>query len=62
LGWQFFSTHDKKIIRWTELRTLAQVRPPERLRLFESLAVAVDVQNPLLRLNGCTRVYGHKKV
>src|SRR6476619_671332 len=25
LGWQFFSTHDEKIVRWTELRTLAQV-------------------------------------
>jgi len=61
LGWQFFSTHDEKIVRWTELRTLAQVRPPERLRLFESLAVAVDVQNPLLKTNGCTRIYGPQK-
>jgi glycerate kinase len=61
LGWQFFSTHDEKIVRWTELRTLAQVRPPDQLRLFETLDVAVDVQNPLLGTNGCTRVYGPQK-
>src|SRR5207247_4351190 len=61
LGWQFFSTHDVRIVRWTELRTLAQVRPPERLRLFESLMVAVDVQNPLLGAKGCTRIYGPQK-
>ena len=61
LGWQFFSTHDEKIVRWTELRTLAQVRPPEILRPFKSLIVAVDVQNPLLGANGCTRIYGPQK-
>ncbi len=61
LGWQFFSKRDEKIVRWTELRTLAQVRPPERLRFFESLIVAVDVQNPLVGPTGCTRVYGPQK-
>jgi len=61
LGWQFLSTHDEKIVRWTELRTLAQVRPPERLRPFDSLIVAVDVANPLLGPNGCTRIYGPQK-
>ena len=61
LGWQFFSVRDEKIVRWTELRKLAQVRPPESIPLFDSLAVAVDVQNPLLGRNGCTRVYGPQK-
>lgn len=61
LGWQFFSTHDEKIVRWTELWTLAQARPPEQSRWFEELVVAVDVQNPLLGPNGCTRTYGPQK-
>jgi glycerate kinase len=61
LGWQFFNTHDEKILRWTELHSLAQVRPPERHELFPETIVAVDVQNPLLGPNGCTRVYGPQK-
>jgi glycerate kinase len=61
VGWQFFGKHDEKLTRWTELRDLAQVRPPEQPRLFESLSVAVDVQNPLLGPNGCTRIYGPQK-
>lgn len=61
LGWQFFDTHDEKIERWTELRTLAQVRPPDETKLFDELVVAVDVQNPLLGDKGCTRVYGPQK-
>ena len=61
LGWQFFNTHDTKIARWTELRTLAQARPPSTPKLFEELLVAVDVQNPLLGPEGCTRIYGPQK-
>jgi glycerate kinase len=61
LGWQFFGTHDKKIVRWTELRALAQVRPPDRPQLFKEIIVAVDVQNPLLGPQGCTRIYGPQK-
>ena len=61
MGWQFFSSRDTKIVRWTELHSLAQIRPPERTQLFESFAVAVDVQNPLLGLNGCSRIYGPQK-
>ena len=61
LGWQFFGTHDKKITRWTELHTLAQVRPPDRPKLFKEIVVAVDVQNPLLGPQGCTRIYGPQK-
>jgi glycerate kinase len=61
LGWQFFDTHDEKITRWTELHALAQVRPPDQTKLIEELVVAVDVQNPLLGVKGCTRVYGPQK-
>lgn len=61
LGWQFFNVHDERIARWTELHTLAQVRPPESPQLFKELIVAVDVQNPLLGPGGCTRIYGPQK-
>ena len=61
LGWQFFNDHDKKILRWTELHSLAQIRPPDKQRLFERVTVAVDVRNPLLGPQGCTRIYGPQK-
>ena len=61
LGWQFFNDHDNKILRWTELHSLAQIRPPDKQRLFERVTVAVDVQNPLLGPQGCTRIYGPQK-
>ena len=61
LGWQFFNTHDEKILRWTELHSLAQVRPPDQMRLPAEIVVAVDVQNPLLGPTGCTRIYGPQK-
>jgi glycerate 2-kinase len=61
LGWQFFNRHDETIERWTELHALAEIRPPDKLKLFRELIVAVDVQNPLLGAQGCTRVYGPQK-
>jgi glycerate 2-kinase len=61
LGWQFFNNHDEKILRWTALHALAQIRPPDKQRLFERVTVAVDVQNPLLGPQGCTRIYGPQK-
>ena len=61
LGWQFFNDRDEKILRWTELHSLAQIRPPDSPRWFERLIVAVDVQNPLLGPQGCTRIYGPQK-
>ncbi len=61
LGWQFFNAHKENLNRWTDLQTLEVVRPPERLRLFESLTVAVDVHNPLLGPEGCSRIYGPQK-
>lgn len=61
LGWQFFDNRDQKILRWTVLHSLAQIRPPDRRLPFERMTVAVDVQNPLLGPHGCTRVYGPQK-
>src|SRR5262249_25403301 len=61
LGWEFFHSHDEKITRWTELHDLAAVRPPQRAKPMEDFTVAVDVQNPLLGPEGCTRVYGPQK-
>jgi glycerate kinase len=61
LGWQFFDTRDQKIIRWTELHSLAQIRPADQPLRFNELIVAVDVQNPLLGPTGCTRIYGPQK-
>jgi glycerate kinase len=61
LGWQFFNAHEENLARWTELRDLAAIRPPGRGMLFEELIVAVDVRNPLLGPDGCSRVYGPQK-
>ncbi len=61
LGWKFFNRAGKELTRWTELHTLAKVRPPPRKRWFKQLIVAVDVQNPLLGQRGATRVYGPQK-
>src|SRR5262249_50978074 len=60
LGWQF-SAHEQAITRWTELHRLTCIRAPEGEALFEELSVAVDVLNPLLGPNGCSRVYGPQK-
>jgi glycerate 2-kinase len=61
VGWQFFNFHDEPIERWTELHTLAQMRPPGQRLPFADVKVAVDVQNPLLGPRGCTRTYGPQK-
>jgi glycerate 2-kinase len=61
LGWRFLDRNEQPITRWTELHKLAALRAPERKRWFEELIVAVDVQNPLLGPQGCTRIYGPQK-
>ena len=61
LGWQFLNRHDEDITRWIDLPSLANIRPPQTTRLFTEIIVAVDVQNPLLGPNGCSRVYGPQK-
>ncbi len=62
LGWQFYNAHEEEITRWSELCALVVVRPPPPNQLFpDELVVAVDVQNPLLGPEGCSRVYGPQK-
>ncbi len=61
LGWQFFNAHRDVISRWTGLHDLVAVRPPEQMSLFEDFQVAVDVRNPLLGPEGCSRIYGPQK-
>ncbi len=61
LGWQFLNAHEEEITRWTELHHLAVARKPSAPVMFEEVVVAVDVQNPLLGPEGCSRVYGPQK-
>jgi glycerate kinase len=61
LGWEFLDGDGKKIEQWTGLNRLARVLAPQRVRWFEELLVAVDVQNMLLGPKGCTRIYGPQK-
>jgi glycerate kinase len=61
LGWQFYNAHEEEITRWTELHRLAGLRAPTDPPRFEELIVAVDVENPLLGPQGCSRVYGPQK-
>jgi glycerate kinase len=61
LGWQFYNDHEETISRWSQLNHLASIRPPQQSLSFHDVSVAVDVQNPLLGPNGCSRVYGPQK-
>ena len=61
MGWSFLDKQDVPIEHWTGLKALARIFPPPRVRWFEELLVAVDVQNPLLGPSGCSRIYGPQK-
>lgn len=61
LGWSFFDARGAELERWAELNELIAIFPPRRPQLFDELIVAVDVRNPLLGTEGCTRVYGPQK-
>jgi glycerate kinase len=61
LGWQFLDAAGAAIERWTNLFSLERLVPPPARPRFEELTVAVDVQNPLLGPEGCSRVYGPQK-
>jgi len=60
LGWEFFDPDGDEIESWTDLHRLKSIVAPRR-RLFRDVRVAVDVQNPLLGLRGCSRIYGPQK-
>ena len=61
LNWIFLDRGTKPITKWTRLHELAAVHAPKRAKFFKEFIVAVDVQNPLLGANGCTRIYGPQK-
>ncbi len=61
LGWRFFDDRDQPIDKWVKLSKLTRWLPPLEPILGVEFIVAVDVENPLLGLNGCTRVYGPQK-
>lgn len=65
LQWEFRDEESKEIKNWPELIHLEKITKPipDRLPLnnLPSIAVAADVQNPLLGENGCTKVFGPQK-
>ncbi|MDP7012195.1 MAG: glycerate kinase [Verrucomicrobiota bacterium] len=65
LGWHFLDETGLEIEHWPDLVSLKKITEPnpkeQCLCNLDSITVAVDVQNPLLGPNGCTRVYGPQK-
>ena len=60
LGWQFLDRAGQPIEHWTDLHRLVSLRPPQK-RIGLEVVVAVDVQNRLLGVRGCSRIYGPQK-
>lgn len=61
LGWRFFDDREQPIDKWVKCNKLSRWLAPLDPILGVDFVVAVDVENPLLGLNGCTRVYGPQK-
>lgn len=61
LGWRFFDDRDQLIDKWVRLNKLTRWLPPLDPILGVDFIVAVDVENPLLGLNGCSRIFGPQK-
>ncbi len=60
LGWVFRDESGSAIEEWTGLGGLVAIEPPAS-RAWPSVTVASDVRNPLLGVDGATRVYGPQK-
>jgi len=60
LGWVFLDLAGKAIDRWCELDCLASIQAPTK-KTWPRVTVASDVQNPLLGIDGATRVFGPQK-
>ncbi|HTI97439.1 MAG TPA: glycerate kinase [Dongiaceae bacterium] len=60
LDWNFGDRSGRPIEQWRDLADLAVMTPPRRRR-WGRITVGVDVQNRLLGVHGCTRVYGPQK-
>lgn len=61
LGWRFLSARGGEIRKWTDLNNLAYIRAPRSEDARAEFIVAVDVLNPLLGVQGATRIYGPQK-
>ncbi|MEN9677585.1 MAG: hypothetical protein RIS76_3481 [Verrucomicrobiota bacterium] len=61
LGWRFFDDRDLPIEKWVKLNKLTRWLPPIDPILGVDFVVAVDVENVMLGLNGCTRIFGPQK-
>jgi len=61
LGWCFLDGRGVEIEDWTRLSALKRIERPSPHRLFRSVRVAVDVKNPLMGSEGCSRIYGPQK-
>jgi glycerate kinase len=61
LGWRFFDDRDQFIEKWVKLNKLTRWLPPLDPILGVDFTVAVDVDNPMLGLNGATRIFGPQK-
>ena len=60
LGWVFLDKEGREIGQWTGLDGLAEIESPTK-RDWPGVTVASDVHNPLLGVDGATRVYGPQK-
>jgi glycerate kinase len=60
LDWRFENARGEAICAWIDLVNLQKIHPPKSKFSGETI-VAVDVQNPLLGPDGCTRVFGPQK-
>jgi glycerate kinase len=68
LGWKFLPAYDcvtcvsdqSMLDEWWQLGMLEKIEPSS-LPMQLKITVAVDVKNPLLGPNGCTRIYGPQK-
>ena len=61
LGWKFLDRTGKEIMSWNKLSGLVRADGPRQRAWPKQMIVAVDVRNPLLGTQGCTRVYGPQK-
>ena len=61
VGWRFLDASGHAITQWTGLIRLSAIEPPQPTPSSIQMAVAVDVQNPLLGPTGASRVYGPQK-
>jgi len=62
LGYRFLDSHGDPIAAIPEkLLDAESIVPPAEIEEFPLVTVACDVTNPLLGVNGCTRIYGAQK-